>query len=134
VRSLLAWSRPSPEPRNQRRLIFPAYVWAGPYYSTLIYSDNHGRTWRRGGNAGAGGGEMQVAETLDGHLLATIRNNALPEQGVRFFNESPDGGETWGTPYYQTTNQAPLPDPKCQASMLRFTPDPSPIRWERGQG
>jgi len=104
------------------RLIFPVYVWAGPYYSTLIYSDDHGKTWRRGGNAGTGGGEIQVAETLDGHLLATIRNNAFSEQGVRFFNTSPDGGETWGSPYYQSTNQQPLPDPKCQASILRLLP------------
>jgi sialidase-1 len=102
------------------RLIFPAYVWADPYYSTVIYSDDHGQTWRRGGNAAAGGGEIQVAETHDGHLLATIRNNTFPEKGVRFFNTSEDGGETWGTPYYQTTNQAALPDPKCQASILRF--------------
>src|SRR5262249_28750619 len=113
------------------RLIFPVYVWAGPFYSTLIYSDDHGKTWRLGGNAGTGGGEIQVAETLDGHLLATIRNNAFPEQGVRYFNNSPDGGETWGTPYHQTTNQPALPDPKCQASILRLpvanTNNASPI-------
>ena len=102
------------------RLIFAAYVWAEPYYSTVIYSDDHGRSWRRGGNAGAGGGEIQVAETRDGQLLATIRNNTFPQTGVRFFNTSLDGGETWGTPYYQTTNQAALPDPKCQASILRL--------------
>lgn len=102
------------------RLIFPAYVWAEPFYSTVIYSDDHGRNWQRGGNAGAGGGEIQVAETRDGQLLATIRNNTFPQKGVRFFSTSSDGGETWGTPYYQTTNQAPLPDPKCQASLLRL--------------
>jgi hypothetical protein len=101
------------------RLIFSAYVWAKPFYSTVIYSDDHGRTWHRGGDAGTGGGEIQVAETHAGRLLATIRNNAWPEKGVRFFNTSPDGGETWDTPYYQTTNQAALPDPKCQASLLR---------------
>ena len=103
------------------RLIFGLYVWAKPYYSTLIYSDDHGWSWRRGGNAGTGGGEIQVAETIDGQLLATIRNNAFPEKGVRFFNTSVDGGETWGAPYYQTTNQTALPDPKCQASLLRVT-------------
>ena len=102
------------------RLIFPAYVWAEPYYSTVIYSDDHGQSWHRGGNAAAGGGEIQVAETLDGRLLATIRNNTFPEKGVRFFNTSVDGGETWGTPYYQKPNQPPLPDPKCQSSILRF--------------
>jgi sialidase-1 len=93
-------------------------MWAGPFYSTVIYSDDHGHTWRRGGNAGTGGGEIQVAEIGDGHLLATIRNNTLPEKGVRFFNVSPDGGETWGVPFSQTTNQPALPDPKCQAAIL----------------
>ena len=101
------------------RLIFPAYVWADPYYSTVIYSDDHGQTWHRGRNAGAGGGEIQVAETHNGRLLATIRNNTFPEKGVRFFNTSENGGETWGTPYYQTSDQPALPDPKCQASLLR---------------
>jgi sialidase-1 len=102
------------------RLIFAVYVWAEPYYSTVIYSDDHGRSWRRGGNSGTGGGESQLAETSEGHLLATIRNNAFPEKGVRFFNRSADGGETWGTPYFETSDQAALPDPKCQASLLRF--------------
>jgi sialidase-1 len=102
------------------RLIFAAYVWAKPFYSTIIYSDDHGRTWRRGGNAGTGGGEIQIAETCKGHLLATIRNNVFPEKGVRFFNRSEDSGETWGKPYYQTKDQSPLPDPKCQASLLRI--------------
>jgi sialidase-1 len=101
------------------RLIFAAYVWAKPFYSTLIYSDDHGRNWRRGGNAGAGGGEIQIAETSAGHLLATIRNNTFPQKGVRFFNRSEDAGETWGTPYYETKDQPALPDPKCQASLLR---------------
>src|SRR5262249_39125411 len=67
-----------------------------------------------------GGGEMQIAETSGGRLLATIRNNTFAEKGVRFFNTSPDGGETWGTPFFQTPAQAPLPDPKCQASLLRL--------------
>ena len=62
---------------------------------------------------------MQIAETSEGHLFATIRNNTLPQTGVRFFNTSRDGGETWGTPYCETTNQPGLPDPKCQASLIR---------------
>src|SRR5438093_658497 len=104
------------------RLIFPVYVWAKPYYSTLIYSDDRGQTWRRGGNAGTGGGEIQIAETQDGHLLATLRNNAFVRKGVRFFSTCPDGGQTWGMPYAHTPDQPALPDPRCQASLLRLTP------------
>jgi len=102
------------------RLVFAAYIWNKPFYSTVIYSDDHGQHWRRGGISAQGGGETQVAETGEGHLLVTIRNNTFPEKGVRFFNRSSDGGETWGTPYYETTNQPALPDPKCQASLLRL--------------
>ena len=109
------------------RLIFPVYVWAKPFYSSRLYRDDHGRSWRLGGNAGAGGGEMQIAEVSDGGLLATIRNNAFTEQGVRFFNTSPDGGETWGAPFYQSKAQPPLPDPKCQASLLRIPSTHHPL-------
>lgn len=101
------------------RLIFATYIWNKPFYSTLIYSDDHGKHWKRGGISAQGGGETQIAETSDGHLLVTIRNNTFPEKGLRFFNRSADGGETWGTPYYQTSEQPALPDPKCQASLLR---------------
>jgi len=112
------------------RLIFPVYIYGGPYYSSVIYSDDHGKTWRRGGNAGTGGGEIQVAETRDGVVFATIRNATFPKAGVRFFNESLDGGETWGTPYFETHAQAALPDPKCQASLLRL-PAADPLQKDR---
>ena len=101
------------------RLIFAAYIWNKPFYSTVIYSDDHGEHWRRGGISAQGGGETQIAETKEGQLLVTIRNNTFPEKGVRFFNRSSDGGETWGKPVYQSVNQPALPDPKCQASLLR---------------
>ncbi len=101
------------------RLIFAAYVHDEPWYSTLIYSDDHGKTWRRGGNAGTGGGEIQIAETEPGHLLATLRNNTFPETGVRFFNTSTDGGETWGQPWSRLPDGSSIPDPKCQASLLQ---------------
>jgi len=101
------------------RLIFAAYIWNKPFFSTVIYSDDHGKHWKRGGISAQGGGETQIAETAPGHLLVTIRNNTFPEKGVRFFNRSSDGGETWGKPFYENANQPALPDPKCQASLLR---------------
>ena len=101
------------------RLIFAAYVHGEPWYSTLIYSDDHGKSWHRGGNAGTGGGEIQIAETEPGHLLATLRNNAFSETGVRFFNTSPDAGKTWGQPWSTFPDGTSIPDPKCQGSLLR---------------
>jgi sialidase-1 len=108
------------------RLLFAAYIHGGSDHSLVIYSDDHGDTWHLGGTSAQGGGESQIAETSDGTILATIRNNDLPEKGVRYFNTSLDGGITWGTPYFQTTNQLALPDPKCQGSLLALTSSKKP--------
>jgi sialidase-1 len=105
---------------NAGRLLFPVYIYQGSNYASVIYSGDHGQTWHLGGNAGTGGGEIQIAETPGGGLLASIRNNGLGT-GVRHFNRSPDAGITWGTPYSSTTNQPAIPDPTCQGSILRLT-------------
>ena len=104
------------------RLIFGAYVHGEPWYSTVIYSDDHGRSWRPGGNAGTNGGEIQVAETTAGRLLATLRNNTFSNTGVRFFSTSTNAGETWSEPYFKLPDGRSLPDPKCQASLVQGNP------------
>lgn len=106
---------------NAGRLIFPVYVYGNPYYSAVIYSDDHGATWQRGGIAGTGGGEIQIVEMSNGGLLASLRDNAFSWNGVRTFSRSDDGGLTWGSLYTATTNQPALPDPACQASIIRLT-------------
>lgn len=103
------------------RLIFPVYLYGSPSSSMVIYSDDHGQTWQRGGVAGLGGGEIQVAETAGGGLLASMRDNNFATSGVRTFSRSSDGGLTWGEPYTSTPNQPALPDPACQGSILRLT-------------
>lgn len=103
------------------RLIFPAYRHGSGGFATLIYSDDHGQTWQLGGNAGTGGGEIQITETADGGLLASMRDNGFPGSGARWFNRSTDGGLTWGTPYTQTANQSAIPDPACQGNVFRLT-------------
>lgn len=103
------------------RLIFPTYLHGGGGFATLIYSDDHGQTWQLGGNAGTGGGEIQIAETAGGGLIASMRDNGFPGSGVRWFNRSPDGGQTWGTPYTQTAQQSAIPDPGCQGNIFRLT-------------
>jgi sialidase-1 len=100
------------------RLIFATYVHGEPWYSTFIYSDDHGKTWRRGGNAGTGGGEIQIAETEPGHLIATLRNNTFGGTGVRFFNTSADAGKTWDQPWSEFPDGSSIPDPKCQGSLF----------------
>ncbi len=106
---------------NAGRLIFPVYVQGTTQYSTLIYSDDHGQTWHRGGSAGAGGGEVQMAETPDGGLLSTMRDSSFPDTGKRHFSRSFDGGLTWSAPFSNTTNPPYIPDPVNQGSILRLT-------------
>lgn len=103
------------------RLIFPVYVYGNPSSSLVIYSDDHGQTWKPGGIAGAGGGEIQVAETPNGGLLASMRDNNFATSGVRTFSRSEDGGITWGAPYSALANPPVIPDPACQASLFRLT-------------
>lgn len=103
------------------RLIFCAYAYRNPYFSTVIYSDDHGATWQRGGNAGTGGGEIQVAETVDGGLIASMRDNSFSWSGVRTFSLSADGGATWRAVYTNTGNPPSIPDPGCQGNIYRLT-------------
>ena len=106
---------------NAGRLIFPIYVYGSPYYSAMIYSDDHGATWKLGGNCATGGGEIQIVEAPNGGLLASMRDNAFSWSGVRTFSRSTDGGLTWGAPFFTLTNPATIPDPACQGSILRLS-------------
>jgi sialidase-1 len=103
------------------RLIFPVYIFGGTNYSALILSDDHGQTWRLGGNAAAGGSEVQMAETPNGGVLASMRNGSFATAGVRTFSRSADGGLTWGAPFSTFTNPPTIPDPGCQGNILRLT-------------
>jgi sialidase-1 len=85
------------------------------YFSHVIYSDDHGETWKLGGRTPAPQvNECQVVELNDGRLLLNMRNydRASHERQIAF---SADGGLTW-------TGQHPdraLPEPICQASIRR---------------
>jgi sialidase-1 len=81
-------------------------------HSWVMYSDDLGTTWKRGGELPEGSGESQVAELPDGALLL----NARADRGHRRLTaRSRDGGLTW-------TDFAPdeaLVEPHCQASLIR---------------
>jgi sialidase-1 len=80
-----------------------------------IYSDDHGKTWRRGAPIRPGVNECQVVELADerGTLLMNLRSDA--GRNVRAQATSVDGGETWSAP----NDAPPLIEPVCQASILR---------------
>ena len=90
-------------------------------YSHVIYSDDHGQSWRLGGVADVGGNESEVVELADGTVMLNMRNargksakNIHHERAVAL---SDDGGETFGPTAYD----AALIEPICQGSIVRYT-------------
>ncbi|MBM4002574.1 MAG: exo-alpha-sialidase [Planctomycetes bacterium] len=92
------------------RLVIPGYSQAG---SRIIFSDDHGQSWRAGAPVNNKGcNESQVVELSDGSLLLNMRQGGRR----RYVAQSKDQGETW----FREQNEELLPDPGCQASILRF--------------
>ena len=84
--------------------------------SHVIYSDDHGATWKLGGVIRPRMNECQVIELADneGGMLLNMRNTAKPN--CRAHSVSHDGGQAWTTPEFVPT----LVEGRCQASLLRY--------------
>lgn len=82
-------------------------------HSWVLYSDNHGRTWKRGGELPLGTGESQAAELPDGTVLLNCRSD---EGHRRLVGRSKDGGLTWS----DLRPDPALIEPGCQASLIRY--------------
>ncbi|MBC9797121.1 sialidase family protein [Sinomicrobium weinanense] len=108
---------------HKGRLVSPNYFTTrrngkAETYSHIIYSDDHGATWKSGDPAPkAQAGECTVAELEDGSLLLNIRTSSVK---ARQISRSSDGGMTWSE---QETVYA-LTDPHCQGSMVTSDTDP----------
>lgn len=118
------------------RLVYPIYFTsqdATVSSSAVIYSDDAGRSWKRGASVNDGRelegkilsarcvqdpraslGECQVAELPDGSLKIFLRNGLGKRTLVA---ESRDGGESWTQPQPQPE----LLDPQCQSHVLRIS-------------
>ena len=80
----------------------------------IIYSDDHGVTWKLGGIAGRDhAAESSVAELSNGQLMLNIRNSS---GGARLVANSADGGITW----QEVRVDYSLVDPVCQGSVLSY--------------
>jgi len=91
------------------RLVIPGYSKQG---SRVIFSDDHGKSWRVGAPIkNKGCNESQVVELKDGSLLMNMRQGGR----CRYLAFSKDQGQTW----FKENNDESLPDPGCQASILR---------------
>ena len=87
------------------------------YYSHVIFSDDHGKTWELGGSSPKHMvNECQVVELMDGRLMLNMRNYDRVNK-KRQITFSTDGGETWVDQRFDTT----LIEPICQASIHRYS-------------
>ena len=103
---------------HQGRLVIPCYhtktSTKGVYYSHVIFSDDHGASWRRGGCSPESGDESAAVELADGRLMLNMRNSGDPRYRQVCF--SSNGGETWADQRSDHT----LVDPNCQGSLVRY--------------
>ncbi len=118
------WNRIVPGPgvgiqMRSGRLVIPCnHVIGDVAFNHVIYSNDHGKTWRLGGSTEGNTDENQIVELGDGTLLLNIRN--YREKGHRGLSMSKDGGLTWST----ITSDPTLIEPVCQASFIRYTESP----------
>ncbi|MHA1724989.1 MAG: sialidase family protein [Promethearchaeota archaeon] len=104
---------------HQGRLIFTSYKGTSGDSSSVIYSDDHGLTWKDGNDVGDGD-ECQVVETIRGKLYMTMRKNAplgTLNKDFRLYSWSFDGGIMWT----EAREELELPTPICSASICRVT-------------
>jgi sialidase-1 len=96
--------------------------------SLIVYSDDHGKTWTKGGITAPSMNECEVVELADGSLLLSMRN--YRGKNLRAFSVSQDGGQTWSAP----ENHAQVYCPTCQASLQRYSLTPRNIVLYSGPG
>jgi len=89
------------------------------YNSHVIFSDDHGQSWRLGGVISSAVNECQAVELRDGTLMMNMRNYDRSKT-ARAIATSTDGGVTWSTVRHDPV----LVEPLCQASFLRYTRRP----------
>lgn len=80
--------------------------------SHVIYSDDHGETWKIGGIAEEKTNESAVAQAKDGSLVLNMRS--YHGKNRRAVQRSKDGGLTWSALQLDDT----LIEPVCQASLI----------------
>jgi sialidase-1 len=98
------------------RLVIPCdHAMAGTqaFHSHVIYSDDHGETWKRGGSVGEKTNECQLVELAGGSLLINMRS--YHGKNRRATATSRDGGLTWS----EVTLDEALVEPVCQAALIR---------------
>lgn len=105
---------------HRGRLVIPCdHIEAGTrhYFSHVIWSDDHGRTFQLGGSTPQPQvNECEVVELIGNRLLLNMRNYD-PAQRARQQAISADGGATWS----EQRHVPELIEPICQASIRRHS-------------
>lgn len=83
-------------------------------HATIIYSKDHGATWKIGTGAKSNTTEAQVVELADGSLMLNMRDN---RGGSRSVAITQDLGETWSE---HSSSRKALVEPVCMASLISF--------------
>ena len=91
------------------------------------FLEDDGETWQIGGQAAAQNNGYQVIEHRDGSLLLKMRSN--PGRNQRSIGTSIDAGIAWSDATFDET----LIEPRCQASLLRYTPHRPSVRRRRAE-
>ncbi len=99
------------------KFVFPAQYLDedGSFFSTIVWSDDHGKTWHSGEGARKSTCESQVVELNDGSLMLNMRNYGKGAPLSRSVAITKDMGKTWIE--HETSCKA-LPCPICQASLI----------------
>lgn len=93
------------------------------YGVSMLVSDDHGKTWRRAGDAGVehGMGEGRIVELDDGRILLDARGGkaeTINTQKHRVQAWSADAGETFGIPVVRT--EFHYSENGCDSSIQRY--------------
>ena len=81
-------------------------------FSTILYSRDHGESWRLGTGAKPNTTEAQVVELEDGVLMLNMRDN---RGGSRSIYTTRDLGQTWQE---HPTSRKALVEPVCNAALI----------------
>lgn len=87
--------------------------------STIVYSNDEGKSWQIGSGAKSNTTEAQVVELTDGSLMLNMRDDRnRKDKGAtngRAVSVTTDLGKTWNI--HPSSNSA-LPEPNCMASII----------------
>jgi Neuraminidase (sialidase) len=109
------------------RLLVPVWLSTGtgghahrPSAVSVVYSDDHGKTWHRGDVVAAhpdpiNPSETAAVELADGRVMLNVRHESEPH--LRGVTVSRDGATGWGKLRYDPA----LPEPVCFGSLVRLS-------------